>query len=112
MSATVLLILLLLATPVQADSAAELATAKASFDQVQQTIVVKVKAIESELHGAAGGQYYRALEQLRRMDVHHQMMARHNQDRQAEFGKAFDEFRSALDELDKILAPTVKMDSE
>ncbi len=110
--ATGLLILLLVAIPVRADSGADLATAKADFDQVQQSIIVEIRAIDPELRGAAWGQYYRALEQLRRMDVHHQMMTRHNQDRQAEFGKAFVEFRSALDELDKILVSAVKIDPE
>ena len=107
-----LLMLLLLVTPVRADSSADLATAKTAFDQIQQTIIPRVGAIDPELRGAAWGQYYRALEQLQRMDVHYQMMTRHKQDRARQFGKAYVEFRSALDELDKILLPAVKTDSE
>ncbi len=99
-----LFLLLLLATPSQADPETDLAVAKKSFDRVQQTIIARTKAIDPELRGAAWGQYYLALDRLRRMDVHYQMMTRHQQDRSADFNKSLGEFRGALEQLEEILS--------
>ena len=101
---TILLLLLFHGTPVLADTAADLAAAKASFDQVQQTIIARTKQIDPELRGAAWGQYYLALDQLQKMDIHQQMMSRHQQDRKDQFTRANETFHQALRDLEKLLA--------
>ena len=106
------LFLLLLASPAGADSGDDLSSARSDFDRVQVTIVVRVRAIDPQRRADAWAQYYLALEQLQRMDVHQQMMTRHNQDRRAEFSRAHAEFRGALEQLARILVPAVKTNPE
>ena len=86
-----------------ADSAAELAAARASFDSVQAGLTEKANRLDGELRAAIWTQYYLALERLRQMEVHQQMMTKHQMDRAAQFGQARDEFNRAVDELKRLL---------
>ena len=87
----------------QADSAAEFAAAKATFEAVQAELNVGVNQLDSELRTAIWTQYYLALERLEQMDVHQQMMSRHKMDRAAQFNQARAEFDRALDKLYRLL---------
>jgi len=88
---------------VHADSALELANAKAAFEKVQAGMSARVNRLDGELRTAIWTQYYLALERLQQMEVHQQMMSRHKQDRAARFGQALAEFNRAIDELRYLL---------
>ena len=89
-----------------ADSQADLATAKAAFEKVQTGISARVNRLDGDLRTAIWTQYYVALERLQQMEVHQQMMLRHQQDRAAQFDRARSEFYRAFDELGRLLPPT------
>ncbi len=89
-----------------ADPAAELALARADFETVQTGLSARVNRLDVELRTAIWTQYYYALERLQRMEVHQQMMVRHNEDRNAKFDEARAEFERAFGELERLLPPT------
>ena len=89
----------------QADPTAELALAKAEFEKVQKGLSARVNRLDGELRTAIWTQYYYALERLQRMEVHQQMMLRHDKDRHAQFDKARADFDRAFGELKRLLPP-------
>ena len=93
----------------QADPAAGLALAKVDFEKVQQGLSARVNRLDGELRTAIWTQYYYALERLRRMEVHQQMMLRHDKDRNVQFARAHAEFERAFGELKRLLPPTQDM---
>lgn len=95
---------LLAAAGARADSGEELADAKQAFESVKIVIVtVEVNRSGPARRESIWAQYYRAVEQLQRMDVHHQMMIVHNHDRDEQFAAAYAEFTVALRALDELL---------
>ena len=99
-------LLLLLWAPVSislADSGSDLAAAKQAFETVKRAVTSDVNQLESKRRDAIWKNYYLALEQLQRMEVHHRMMTGHQQDRQAQFEQARTEFRRALANLQPLL---------
>ncbi len=99
-----LLVLWALASISLADSGSDLTAAKQAFETVKRAVTSDVNQLESKRRDAIWKNYYLALEQLQRMEVHHRMMTGHQQDRQAQFELARDEFRRALAKLQPLLS--------
>ena len=94
-----LAVLLGAASQVKADTGQDLALANKAFESVKVTMSTQANSFPEEQRGAIWAQYYLALEHLERMNIHHQMMVQHNQDRSEQILKAYSEFAQALDKL-------------
>ncbi len=83
-----------------ADPAAELAQAKQKFDAIKRDVVpADVNRLDLKRRRLIWNDYYGLLEHLWRMEVHHEMMARHGWDRRIEFDAAFADFAATLESL-------------
>ncbi len=95
------------AIPLFADSAAELLRAKQAFDEVKQFDAIRVNRLDLESRRAIWLRYYMVLELLGRMEVHQQMIERHDPDRQAQFNAVSAEFNREIDRLRESLREIV-----
>jgi len=88
---------------VQADSGQDLANATDAFERAKAAMSDRVNRLQQEHRVAIWTQYYLALEQLQRMDIHHRMMVQHDEDRSEQFAKAYAEFNVAMEKLLELL---------
>ncbi len=99
-----LIVLLCAASAAGADSGAELAQAKQALAVIQDDVrPAEVNRLDRERRYAIWNGYYGLLEQLGRMQVHHEMMTRHGRDRQTGFDAARVEFERGLEALRRLL---------
>ena len=98
-----LIVLLSVAGLARADSEQDLANATDAFERVKLAMSNRVNTLQQERRTAIWTQYYRALEHLRKMDIHHKMMAQHNKDRSEQFRKEYTEFTNAMERLHELL---------
>lgn len=98
-----LLVLSSVAGQVRADSKQDLANATNAFERAKIAVSVRVNTFQQKRRAAIWTQYYLALEHLRRMEIHHEMMVRHTRDRSQEFRKEYTGFTNALEKLNELL---------
>ena len=95
--------LLGLATAAMADTAANLAQSKQALKAIQQRVTPRVNRLPYERRREIWSAYYELLEQAWRMQVHYEMMTRHDRDRRVEFDTAHAGFERSLRNLSELL---------
>jgi len=98
-----LTVLLSIAGQLRADSKQDLANATNAFERAKIAVSDRVNTLQQERRAAIWTQYYLALEHLRKMEIHHEMMVRHNEDRGQAFRKEYTGFTKALEILHELL---------
>ena len=96
-------VLLGFAAAAVADSAADLGQSKRALEAVQQRVGPAINRLPFERRRAIWSTYYELLEQAWRMQVHHEMMTRHERDRRVEFDTARAGFERSLEALHELL---------
>ena len=102
----VLTILVVAWSPVGADSGQDLAQATAAFEEAKAAVTYRVNTLPQAQRTAIWAEYYRALDYLEKMKIHHRMMEQHQADRSKQFNESRQQFDDAIKKLFELLPDT------
>ena len=102
----VLIILLAAWNTAGADSGQDLAQATAAFEEAKAAVTYRVNTLPQAQRTAIWAEYYRALDHLEKMKIHHRMMEQHQADRGEQFNESRQQFDDAIKKLFELLPDT------
>ena len=98
-----LIVVLTALNPVGADSGQDLAQATAAFEEAKDAVTYRVNTLPEAQRTAIWAEYYRALDHLEKMKIHHKMMEQYQADRGEQFNESRKQFDDAIEKLFELL---------